>query len=128
LKSPILGSSQYGEYYLYPVEVNGEERSFFATPEIHNQISELHLGPGDTVILRKLAQQNGKKVNAKLVLEVVSKVDVKPETTSDQLKDLMIQPMKEASEVVNAVPELGFRAEDARSIGLSIYISRTKQI
>jgi hypothetical protein len=27
--------------------------------------------------------------------------------------------------IVNAVPELGFRAEDARSIGLSLFIART---
>jgi hypothetical protein len=40
----------------------------------------------------------------------------------------MIQALRDAAEVVAAVPELGFRAEDAGAIGLSIYISKTKQV
>lgn len=44
---------------------------------------------------------------------------------SDNLKDVMIQSMKDSAEIVNAVPDLGFRAEDARAIGLSLFIART---
>ncbi len=60
---------------------------------------------------------------------VVGLTASKPEpapATPESLKDLMIQSMKDAAEVVAAVPELGFRAEDARAIGLSIYISKSK--
>jgi hypothetical protein len=37
----------------------------------------------------------------------------------------MIQSMREAAEIVAAVPDLGFCAEDARAIGLSLFIART---
>ena len=52
---------------------------------------------------------------------------IEPEepSTSDLLKVRMIQSMKDAQEVVAAVPDLGFRAEDARAIGLSLFIART---
>ena len=46
-------------------------------------------------------------------------------STSDALKARMIQSMKDAQEVVAAVPDLGFRAEDARAIGLSLFIACT---
>ena len=36
----------------------------------------------------------------------------------DNLKDVMIQSMKDSAEIVAAVPALGLRAEDARAIGL----------
>lgn len=45
--------------------------------------------------------------------------------SADNLKDVMTQSMRDAAEIVNAVPELGFRAEDARAIGLSLFIART---
>ena len=46
-------------------------------------------------------------------------------SSSDALKERMIQSMKDAQEVVAAVPDLGFRTEDARAIGLSLFIART---
>jgi len=37
----------------------------------------------------------------------------------------MIQSMRDAAEILAAVPDLGFRAEDARVIGLGLFIART---
>lgn len=133
LKSPLVGSSQYGDYYLYPVEVNGEERSFFATPEIHNQISELKLGPGDTVILRKLAQQNGKKVNAKWMLEVVQKASVEPRptnvqpesTVSDNLKELLLQCINDAAEVIKSAG-IQFSNDELQKLATTLFIQRSR--
>ncbi len=50
-----------------------------------------------------------------------------PERNSkpDNLKDVMIQSMRNSAEIVNGVPGLGFRAEDARAIGLSLFIGGT---
>lgn len=47
------------------------------------------------------------------------------EPKMDNLKDVMIQSMRDSTEIVAAVPELGFHAEDARAIGLSLFIART---
>jgi hypothetical protein len=33
--------------------------------------------------------------------------------------------MRDAGEIVAVVPDLGFRAKDARAIGLSLFIART---
>ena len=130
LKSPILGSSQYGEYFLYPVEVNGEERSFFATPEIHNQISDMKLGPGDTIILRKLAQQNGKRVNAKLMLEIVpkepeSEKSSAPQRREDNLKDMLLQCVLDAAEVVKQ-SGLQFDLDATQKLSVALLIARTR--
>ena len=130
LKSPILGSSQYGEYFLYPVEVNGEERSFFATPEIHSQISEMKLGPGDTIILRKLAQQNGKRVNSKLTLEVVAKEPERekssaPQQREDNLKDILLQCVLDAAEVVKQ-SGMQFDLDATEKLSVALLIARTR--
>lgn len=123
------GSSAYGEYYLYPVEVNGEERSFFAPPEIHNQIGELKLGPGDTVILRKLAQQNGKRVNAKYVLEAVPKSVEQPQpvqtSASDNLKNILLQCLNDASAVVQE-SGLQFDLDAIQKLSVALLIARTR--
>jgi hypothetical protein len=37
--------------------------------------------------------------------------------SSDNLKDVMIQSMRDSAEIVAAAPELGFRAEDAGRLG-----------
>ena len=34
------GSNSFGTYYLYSVEQDGQEKSFFATPDVHQQILE----------------------------------------------------------------------------------------
>ena len=47
------------------------------------------------------------------------------EVKQDKFMEVMVRSMKDAAEVVAAVPDLGFRAEDARSIGLSLFIART---
>jgi hypothetical protein len=130
LKSPILGSSQYGDYFLYPVEVNGEERSFFATPEIHNQISEMKLGPGDTIILRKLAQQNGKRVNAKLMLEIVSKepkdeTSAPPYPAADQLKELLLTCIRDAVEIAKE-GGVQFSNDELQKLATTLFIQRTR--
>jgi len=48
-----------------------------------------------------------------------------PTRPSDNLRDVMIQSMKDSAEIVSAVPALGLRAEGARAIRLSLFIART---
>ena len=123
--SPITGTNGYGAYWLYPVVTEqGIEESFFAPEPIHNIIQESKLKAGDEFILSRV--QNGKPGSSKLELSLVSVSQTKYSASeSDSLKELMIQSMKDAAEIVVAVPELAYRAEDARAIGLSIFIARS---
>ena len=68
----------------------------------------------------KLAGKN------KVEVSILGKA-AEPEHNSkpDNLRDVMIQSMKDSAEIVAAVPALGLRAEDARAIGLSLFIART---
>ena len=65
---PMVGQSRYGEYYLYAVK-NGTdtEYSFFAPPEVNEQIKTLR--KGDRFEITKLAEQKGSKI--------ITKYDVK---------------------------------------------------
>jgi hypothetical protein len=67
------GTNSYGTYYLYSAEQEGEQMSFFATPDVHQQILESGLRTGDQFLIRKKAVQNGRKVVAKVEFEIISK-------------------------------------------------------
>ena len=129
---PFTGEDNYGKYYLHSVQnvETGEEPAFFAPPQVHELIVAKVLGKRSEVIVMKVPFQNGKKITSKLDLTVISAPAPAAEpvrTGAEDRKQPTIQSMKDPAEVVAAVPEPGFRAEDARAIGLSIYISRTKQ-
>ena len=62
---PSIGSSQYGEYYLYAVR-NGDgttEYSLFAAPEVHDVLKDLKKGAKATIT--KFAEQKGNKILTK---------------------------------------------------------------
>lgn len=85
-------------------------------------MAEHKLKSGDEFILTRV--ENGKKGSSKLQVSIIGKestTDPRP----DNLKDVMVQSMRDAGEILAAVPDLGFRAEDARAIGLSLFIART---
>jgi len=111
------------------VDADGEEKSFFATPEIHNQISEMKLGPGDTVMIRKLAVQNGKRVNAKMMLEVVSKeqpkVEAPVQSSGDKLKELLLTCVLDAAEVVKD-SGVQFSLEETQKLVGMLFIARSR--
>ena len=120
---PITGKNSYGEYHLYPVkDEQNNELSFFAPDDVHSVLAEHKLKSGDEFILTRV--ENGKKGSSKLQVSIMGKESTL-EPTQDKLKEIMVQSMKDAAEVVAAVPDLGFRAEDARAIGLSLFIART---
>ena len=123
------GTNSYGTYYLYSVEQEGEAKSFFATPEVHEQILESGIRTGDQFVIRKKAVQNGRKVIAKVEFEVVSKQASPPsnrETQSDNFKDLMKACVSEAVEITKEVNTIPWQNEDVRSIALTMFIQRAR--
>ena len=96
-----------------------EELVWFAPAAAHDVIQSQQLKAGSEIIV-KLTGKN--TVEVSIIGKGSEQVQA---STSDALKARMIQSMKDAQEVVAAVPDLGFRAEDARAIGLSLFIART---
>ena len=117
---PLVGENGHGKYFMYAVtnEV-GEELVWFAPASAHEVIQSQQLSKGSEFIAKLIGKD-------KVEVSIIGKA-IEPEepSTSDLLKVRMIQSMKDAQEVVAAVPDLGFRAEDARAIGLSLFIART---
>ncbi len=119
------GQSNYGPYFLYAVQVDGAEKSFFAPEEIHLQIQANGLKAGSEFTLKKVAAQNGKKINGQLVFEPITNGEAEPATKtlngSDDFKELMRQSIEDAVEISKGVPGL-----DVQRIGTAIFIARTK--
>jgi len=55
---PKQGTSQYGDWYMYSVEHEGEEKVFFATPFLHDKLK--HYGKDDTITIQKMEVGGGK--------------------------------------------------------------------
>jgi len=125
------GTNAYGTYYLYSVEHEGEQKSFFATPEVHQQILESGIRTGDQFVIRKKAVQNGRKVMAKIEFEVISKQPTPPANGnenghSDNFRDLMKSCVAEAVEITKEVNTIPWQNEDVRSIALTMFIQRAR--
>ncbi len=120
---PLIGENGHGKYTMYAVEnETGEQMVWFAPSTAHDVIQSQQLKTGSEIIVKLIAKN-------KVEVSILGKA-AEPERDSkpDNLKNVMIQSMRDAAESVAAVPDLGFRAEDARAIGLSLFIARTKRL
>lgn len=125
------GTNSYGTYYLYSVEHEGEAKSLFATPEVHQAILESGIRTGDQFLLKKKAIQNGRKVVAKIEFSVISKQPAPPpngngNSHSDDFKALMKECVADAVEITKEVNAIPWQNEDVRSIALTIFIQRAR--
>ena len=124
---PVIGQSQYGDYYLYAVKNgNGAEYSFFAPAEVHDQIKSLR--KGSKVTITKLAEQKGSKIITKYDIKIkedeVPAVDktILPVAGNDNYYDIMLQSCRDAIKIQN---ELGGMM-DAKSLAVTLFIARSK--
>jgi hypothetical protein len=125
----LEGTNAYGAYYLYSVEQDGEVKSFFATPEVHQQILESGLRTGDQFLIRKKAVQQGRKVVSHIDFQVISKQSVPPSSgngRADHFKELMKECLAEAVEITKEVNTIPWQNEDLRSIALTMFIQRAR--
>jgi hypothetical protein len=127
---PYTGENTRGKYFLYSVVdlASGEEKAFFAPPEIHDLIVEKHLGKDSEFILKKIPFQNGSKISSKLELSLVSATSVThtPQAHADNLKETMRQCLAEAIDIVRSLPDIPFQNDDIRAICSSLFIARTR--
>ncbi|GAB4300603.1 MAG: hypothetical protein Kow0098_28060 [Ignavibacteriaceae bacterium] len=123
---PLIGTSRYGEYYLYSVRNgNGAEYSFFPDKEVHEKLKSLRRG--DKVEIIKRAEQKGSKIITTFDLKVLqSNADSSEITNSknidDNYYDLMLSSCRDAVRIQN---ELG-GLMDAKSLAVTLFIARSK--
>ena len=125
---PTTGTSQYGEYYLYAVR-NGDgatEYSFFAPPEVHEQLKTLK--KGDRATLCKLAEQRGSKIVTRFEVALEKSTPLQTNLiagnniTTDNFYEIMLSSCKDA---VRIQQELG-GLMDAKSLAVTLFIARSR--
>ena len=124
-----VGQNSYGQYYLYGVLENGEEKSFFASEEIHAKILEAGLHTGDEFLIRKKAVQNGRKVSAQVEFEVISKQAAPPSIgngshVDDSLRDMLLQCVVDADMIIKSA---GVQVSDElQKLATTLFIARSR--
>lgn len=123
---PLIGTSRFGEYYLYNVRNgNGQEYSFFPDKQVHEKLKDLR--KGDKVEICKKAEQKGSKIVTTFDLKVLQNSVDSPENASrknidDNYYNLMLNSCRDAVRIQN---ELG-GLMDAKSLAVTLFIARSK--
>ena len=125
------GTNNFGAYYLYSVEQGGEEKAYFATPDVHQSILEAGLKTGDTFLIRKRAVQNGRKVMAKIEFSVLSKQPPPPPNgndngshVDDSLRVMLLQCVVDADSIIKSA---GIQISDElQKLATTLFIARSR--
>ncbi len=99
-EEPISGTSRYGNYNMYAVNVDGEEYSFFPTAEVHDKLKDLK--KGDRAVITKLAAQRGSKL--------VTVFEVRPEVKTVSIPSTAGNTM--AANDVSIIPDINEEKEE----------------
>jgi len=81
---PISG--QYGEQFLYTVELAGQRDKLYATPSLHRQLQEAQVGPGCVLTITKVEGEGNRKewvVAAEAEPEAEPEAGPEPEPEAD---------------------------------------------
>lgn len=127
---PVVGKSQYGDYYLYAVKSLETEFAFFAPEEIHSELQNLRRG--DKAIVTKAAEQRGNKLVTKYFFELPDKDELetspgaKPiqssqQKHSDMMYETMLNCYKDAAKLQNE-----FAMVDIEKVAITLFIARSK--
>ena len=134
---PVMGNSQYGEYFMYAVQSGNEEYAFFAPVEIHKELD--NYGKGDSFVITKLAAQRGTKLITKFAVEprkngngihevnsILNGKDIEEDDETspviDIYYDVILQSYKDAIAVQK---EIGILS-DVTLIAITLFIARSK--
>lgn len=119
---PVTGRSQYGNYFMYAVNSNGQEYTFFAPEEVHSQLKGL--SKGDKAVITKLASQRGNKIVTTYDVRTESKEEEpdSPDESGDNFYEIMLQSYRDAIKITS---ELNGMADPSR-IAITLFIARSK--
>ncbi len=132
---PATGESTYGKWWLYNVECEEIEYSFFAPEPVQQYIETNHLGRGAELQLTKTLTKNGKANVVDYRIELLTKApaasvpSVPPSNGSPKptngngsdhkiMRDCLIAAIELQKELGSVV--------DVNRVGLSLYIARSK--
>lgn len=133
---PIVGKSQYGDYFMYAVAVGDDEYSFFAPVEVHSELSKLK--KGQKAIVTKLAAQRGGKLVTSYDVKLLTKEVKVPVTQTadanhegedlspaphDNFFAIMLRSYKDGLEISRELNGLA----DPEKIAVTLFIARSKQ-
>ena len=120
---PMVGQSRYGEYYLYAVK-NGTdvEYSFFAPPEVNEQIKTLR--KGDSFEITKLAEQKGSKIITKYDVKLLGGAQPTPpiQPNKDNYFEAMLSSYQDALKIQEQLNGM----VDVNRIAITLFIARSK--
>lgn len=131
---PVVGSSQYGEYYLYAVKSDDNEYAFFAPDDVHQELQSLRRG--DKAVITKLAAQRGTKLVTKYVVDkskiegrveeetpVVENVKDDEHYQTDKLYDIMRNCYQDAFRMQSELNGM----VDIEKIAITLFIARSNK-
>jgi hypothetical protein len=115
-----IGESSVGKYFLYSVKNvdTGEELSFFAPENIHEAIVSQSLNAGSEFML--------KRSNGKFEFSLIGKSATPEQTRTDNLRDIMLQSVKDAEDVVEK-SGIQFSNDELQKFATTMFIARAKQ-
>ena len=122
---PLIGTSRYGEYYLYSVRNgNGEEYSFFPDKQLHEKMKDLR--KGDKVEICKRAEQKGSKIlttfDVKALQNNVPELKNDKTVIEDNYFEIMLASYLDSLQIQE---KLGTMI-DTTKICICLFIARTK--
>jgi hypothetical protein len=85
----------------------------------------LKLGQGDTIILRKIPIQNGKKLSSKLELSTVEKASESVQPPTDNLREILLNCIHDADYVAKN-SGLQFSLDEIQKLATTLFIARSK--
>ena len=130
---PVVGKSQYGDYFLYAIKSENSEYAFFASPEIHEQLQ--YKRKGAVAIIQKVAVQKGSRVVTSYTVDFPDTA-IKPENTNEQKPSsisenaedvdkyysIMLKSYKDSFQLQE---ELGGMV-DIEKVAITLFIARSK--
>ena len=127
---PYVGQNNYGEFYLYSAkDENGVEYSYFADAPIHQLIQEHKLKAGSSFVLQRVAVMNGKKMGSKVEFSIIGEPEPVQNTPfsagSDNLKELLLQCVMDAADVVKAAG-IQFSNDEIQKLASTLFIQRAR--
>ena len=117
----LIGTSRYGEYYLYNVRNGGnEELSYFADKEVHEKLKDLH--KGDKVEICKRAEQKGSKIITSFDVKVLKNDSPPGNASKDNYFETMLTSYQDALNIQEKLNGM----VDVNRIAITLFIARSK--
>lgn len=129
MDKPVTGSNAYGNWYLFGVEYEGQEYSFFATEDVAKYAEENNLRKGDEIKVTKTLVKNGKRNTTTYQIETIKKSNTETNVKVNGNGhshigdyDLMYESLAQAKQLQSEFGAL----VDFSKVAISLFISKKK--